>query len=164
MITHKILCEICDHPLARAHLPELRRPLIAAMFYPVEPGFDQPFPDPDATWQWMKCPMCKARPFIVSEEQASMAVDGNWPGPEQVKTDKGVYTIYSHAYPGVPPQINIQIHSDEDLEKEWQARAKKTPATKEATKATKDTKNGPSDTALTPQEKRKARRQGARKK
>ena len=147
MITHKILCEICDHPLARAHLPNLRRPLVANMFEPVEAGYPFPFPDENMTWEWMKCPMCKVRPFIVSEEEASLAVEGKWPGPEKVKTDKGEYLISSHDYPGVPPQINIQIHDDAELEKEWKARSQP--------------KEKPSSKSLEPQTKaaaRKARR------
>jgi len=93
MISHTILCEICDHPIARAHLPELKRPLVAHMFAPAESGFQAPFPDPNMTWEWMKCPMCKVRPFLVSEEQSALAVDGKWPGPEQVKTLQGMSRI-----------------------------------------------------------------------
>jgi len=163
MITHKILCEICDHPLARAHLPGLSRPLIASMFSPIEAGHSDPFPDPNMTWEWMKCPMCKTRPFIITEEQASQAVEGKWPGPEQVKTAQGMYRIYSKEFPGVPPQINVQIHSDEELEKEWQARAKKAKPS-EKSSPTKDTKEDTQpERTISPTISRKAKREARKK-
>ena len=125
MICHKILCEICDEPLAKAHLPNLARPLVASMFVPLDAGFDSPFPDPNMTWEWMKCPHCRNRPFIITEQQVSDAVSGLWPGPEQIKTAQGMYRINSSLYPGIPPQINVQTHSEEELEAEWNARSKK---------------------------------------
>jgi hypothetical protein len=158
MITHIILCEICDHKLARAHLPNLKRPLVANMFMPAEPGFPDPFPDPEMTWEWMKCPMCKTRPFLVTEQQASDAVSGNWPGPEQVKTSQGMYRIYDKQYPGVPPKVNVPIHDDAELEKEWQERKKtQVVETAQPAKAAKPSSKSspPKETAAA----RKARRQ-----
>lgn len=145
MILHKILCEICDEPLVKAYLPNLSRPLIASMFEPLDEGHIFPFPDPNTTWEWMKCPHCKSRPFIISEQQASDAVSGNWPGPEKVKTDKGEYVIYSSTCPGIPPQINVQIHTEEELEQEWAKRSGKTAGKPKETSQTKSS-GKPSET------------------
>ena len=164
MIKHKILCEICDEPLARAYLPNLARPLVASMFSPIEEGYLEPFPDPNMTWEWMKCPHCKARPFIVTEKQASDAVEGKWPGPEQVKTLQGVYRIYEGVFPGVQPGIVISCHTDEELEKEWETRkrAAAKPSAKSSTetpKTAKDTSSSPSPpTPVETRAQRKAKR------
>jgi len=161
MIKHKILCEICDEPLARAYLPNLARPLVASMFSPIEEGYLEPFPDPNMTWEWMKCPHCKARPFIVTEKQASDAVEGKWPGPEQVKTLQGVYRIYEGVFPGVQPGIVISCHTDEELEKEWETR-KKAPA-KPAMKSSAQTKDISSSPSPTKGEMRAAKKDKRRK-
>lgn len=121
MILHTILCEICDEPIAKAHLPELARPLVASMFNSMGEGFDNPFLE-GQTWEWMKCPLCRNRPFIVTERQASAASSGKWPGPEVVKTHKGPYRIYDNVYPGVLQERSAEVYTEARLEREWRAR------------------------------------------
>lgn len=125
MNSHKLLCEVCDEPIAQMRLHDLARPLLGSMFHPLGTGYTSPFPDPDMTWEWMRCPYCSSRPFIVTEEEATRAVEGTWDGPERVKTDQGFYRIQSKEFPGIPPQVQIMIHTDEELEAEWQARLKR---------------------------------------
>ena len=106
MKLHTILCEICDEPIARAQLSKLARPLTGDMFESLGEGYDNPFWG-NVPWEWMRCPMCRYRPFVVTEEQGQRASANEWDGPEVVKTSKGPYRIGDKAYPGMPQQHRL---------------------------------------------------------
>ena len=57
-----IQCEICLHKLATVET--LALPLTGAMFSPPDPWMPPPFA-PELDWEWMRCPMCGKRPFIL---------------------------------------------------------------------------------------------------
>ena len=119
---HIILCEVCDEPIVQAHLAYLKRPLMGDMFLPLAPGYDVPWV-PETGWQWMRCPHCGAKPFVVSDDQAARAAEGRWDGPETVKTTQGIYRIGTNEYPGMDPvRVTVPVYTDDELEREWEAR------------------------------------------
>lgn len=120
MMKATILCEICDEPIVVADLDILTRPLTAGQFTPLGDAYSLPFSE-DVSWEWFRCPHCNMRPFVVSEEQIEEFVMGRWPGPETVRTDKGVFVIGTGDYPGVEPFLKVSRDTPDetDLAEEW---------------------------------------------
>lgn len=69
-----IHCEICNHKLATI-TDTLALPLTGAMFAPPDPWMPPPFA-PEVNWEWMRCPMCYSRPFII--EGMFKTTSGEW--------------------------------------------------------------------------------------
>lgn len=114
-------CEFCDEPIAKCDLMVLERPLRSEMFSDLGPGYSNPFPE-GITWEWFRCPMCRNRPFVCTDEQIEQFVLGKWDGPERVKTIRGVYEIGS-GYPEWDGQRVVrEVHDEKELEKEWRDR------------------------------------------
>lgn len=60
-----MICDVCgyDPPYGRVDLDRLRYPIKGGMFLPKGDGYPKPFPYDDTEWQYVKCPICKRRPF-----------------------------------------------------------------------------------------------------
>lgn len=117
-----IQCEICEERIASATKIMLGLPIMSYMFAPVGPGHDHPWPEP-VSWEFMACPVCGYRPFILTEEQVQRWVERRGPGPDRVKTTKGFYTVYSPLEPGeTPTRIYEPEESDAELELQWNER------------------------------------------
>ncbi len=59
----KIKCEICNHVLGFVDTDNLSVPINGSMFSSLHPG---QWPDPfhqSLDWTWIRCPMCRKRPF-----------------------------------------------------------------------------------------------------
>jgi len=81
-----IYCEICGEKIATADMHTLRHPLKGSQFLTPDSwhGYPPPF-DPGATWEEMRCPYCRRRPFLSAT--AVMTGDGIYevPRPEDKK-------------------------------------------------------------------------------
>ncbi len=71
----KLKCEICPHEVATVDTEKLKMPIAGHMFGPPEEWIQSPF-HADVDWQYMRCPMCRKRPFIVEGEFTT--ADGLW--------------------------------------------------------------------------------------
>ena len=82
-----LVCEICAEIIAVFDVRELSMPVMGGMFKSKDPehGLGDPFPA-DITWEHMKCPYCRNRPFIVPEGKEEV-------GPERVLTTEGLVEI-----------------------------------------------------------------------
>jgi hypothetical protein len=59
----RIKCEICGFVLGTVDPDKLREPIMGGMFESISPGqFPAPFPV-TCEWMWIRCPMCRKRPF-----------------------------------------------------------------------------------------------------
>ncbi len=69
----KVKCEICGFVLGTVDPDKLKKPLTGAMFDSISPGqFPAPFP-PTVDWMWIRCPMCRKRPFQFDDRVVSDA-------------------------------------------------------------------------------------------
>ena len=67
----KVKCEICGFVLGTVDPDKLKKPLTGAMFGSISPGqFPAPFP-PAVDWMWIRCPMCRKRPFQYDDRVMS---------------------------------------------------------------------------------------------
>jgi hypothetical protein len=78
----KIKCDICDEIIATADTEDLFQPITGAMFKSPDSfhGMDAPF-HLSLTWETMRCPICRIRPFMVDYE--IMTTDGAYQIPEK---------------------------------------------------------------------------------
>jgi len=86
-----VLCEVCITPIATTDPAILHLPLDGSMFRSVDPvhGFPAPwFEDKAYTWEAMRCPLCKFRPFVE---------------PNRIRTEDGYYTVEGAAMASVHP-------------------------------------------------------------
>ena len=79
-----LCCEICGEKIARTAPERLKRPIKASMFDSIESCYPHPFPhNPavyDPTWEFLVCPICRNRPFQISDDVA-LAYSKGEPGP-----------------------------------------------------------------------------------
>jgi hypothetical protein len=68
-------CEICPHEVATVDTEKLKMPIRGSMFGAPEVWHISPF-HADVDWQYMRCPMCRKRPFIKEGEFTT--ADGRW--------------------------------------------------------------------------------------
>mgnify|MGYP001031849389 CR=1 FL=1 len=74
------ICEICGHPLGVFDPDEIASPPDGTMFSSIDPHHDYPAPFASSLdWEWMRCPMCRKRPFKTMDS---------------IKTPQGDYDIW----------------------------------------------------------------------
>lgn len=74
----EIYCDICTTKIANAELDSLDFPLRGRMFLSPDVLHEAPppFDDPTVDWEWMRCRMCRFRPFIFEDRIHCKAEDG----------------------------------------------------------------------------------------
>lgn len=104
----KVCCEICGHELAYIDIDTIKLPLRGDMFKSPDPQHDYPPPFfPEAEYQYMRCPMCLKRPFLVEGVFAKLG--GVFGRTNKVVILDGVYKadIDSHLMLGLMVPENL---------------------------------------------------------
>lgn len=84
MLTLK--CELCSAEIGLFDPEVVRFPIKGHMFESIDErhGFPPPF-HPSMTWEEMRCPMCRYRPFYTKD--SILTTEGPWQPEEQTKIE-----------------------------------------------------------------------------
>ena len=105
-----VFCDICGYKIAKIDTENIEFPMKGKMFESPYPAYKIPPPFyPDAEFIYMKCPICRNRPFFSDR---------------LILTNLGKLDLKTGKLKKKYPEPVIQIYEDEELEREWEERQK----------------------------------------
>ena len=92
MKTVEVVCDICSGVIASCVVEDLDAPVHGSLFLPIQAGWPKPFVS-DFDWEFLRCPRCRFRPFIETDE---ITIKNEW--NQRVKFKIGKTEKFAQAY------------------------------------------------------------------